>query len=87
MESAPSRSRDRNSPTERGNTQNRHSNSRSPSATTEIFNSPLNLTEKGQLCQSRNSSEYLANAPFCSRFLSPSRVFYSFYLLLLLLSR
>ena len=34
-------------PTDRGNAQNRHSNSRSPAATTEIFNSPLNLTGKG----------------------------------------
>ena len=31
----------------RGNTQNRHSNSRSPTAPTEIFNSPLNFTGKG----------------------------------------
>nr|DAU35031.1 MAG TPA: hypothetical protein [Caudoviricetes sp.] len=37
--------------------------------------------------QSRNRSEYLANAQFYSRFLSFSRVFYSFLLPLTLLSR
>lgn len=48
MESAPSRSSQQElHPTGRGNTQNRHSNSRSPAAPTEIFNSPLNLTGKG----------------------------------------
>ena len=31
----------------RGNTQNRHSNSRKPAAPTEIFNSPFNSTGKG----------------------------------------
>ena len=71
----------------RGNTQNRHSNSRNPAAPTEIFNSPLNLTGEGQLPKSRNSSEYLAKAPFFSRFLSFSRVFYSPCLLLSVLSQ
>lgn len=33
--------------TGRGNTQNRHSNSRKPAVPTEIFNSPLNLTGRG----------------------------------------
>lgn len=37
----------RPAPAGRGNAQNRHSNRRSPTAPTEIFNSPLNLTGKG----------------------------------------
>ena len=73
----------------RGNTQNRHSNSRSPAAPTEIFNDPLNLTWKGNCAAelepltsgritvlSANISEYLANAQHFSRFLSFSRAFF-----------
>ena len=83
-----------------GNTQNRHSNSQNPEAPTEIFNSPLNLHEKGNCPAelepltfdritglSANISEYLANSPFYSCFLPFSRVFYSSCLFLSLLSR
>nr|DAD96183.1 MAG TPA: hypothetical protein [Myoviridae sp. ctlnK45] len=57
----------------RGNTQNQHSNSRSPAATTEIFNGPLNLPEKGNchnLTISQNTSQILRFAPVFSRSLA-----------------
>lgn len=60
-------------PTGRGNTQNRHSNSQSQAAATEIFNSPLNSTETAN-CQNLaiapNISQILRFAPVFSRSLA-----------------
>ena len=64
----------------RGNTQNRHSNSRSPAAPTEIFNDPLNLPEKGNchnLTISPNTSQMLRFAPVSSCFLALSRFLFA----------
>ena len=74
MESAPSRSRQPELPRPgEENTQNRHSNSRIPAAATEIFNSPLNSTEKAN-CQNPaiapNTSQMLRFAPVFSHSLA-----------------
>lgn len=63
----------RPAPAGRGNAQNRHSNSRSPAAATEIFNSPLNLPGKGNchnLTIAPNISQMLRFAPISSRSLA-----------------
>lgn len=74
MESAPAGAANKNCtrPGE-GNTQNRHSNSRSPAAPTKIFNSPLNLTGKANcpnLAIAPNISQMLRFAPIFSRSLA-----------------
>lgn len=72
----PAGAANRNCRTGRGNTQNRHSNSRSPAAPTEIFNSHLNLPENGNcanLVIAQNTSQMLCFAPVFSSFLTLSR--------------
>ena len=63
----------RPAPAGKGNAQNRHSNRRSPAATTKIFNSHLNLTGKGN-CQNLaiapNTSQMLRFTPVSSRSLA-----------------